>query len=53
LLQISYPLADGEALRLITIATVYWAAAAMFLHAFLAYGPTYALTFLITLSPML
>lgn len=46
LLQISYPLIDGEALRVVTIATVYWAAAAMFLHALLAYGVRYAVTFL-------
>jgi putative membrane protein len=46
LLQISYPLLEEEPLRLVTIATVYWAAAAMVLHALLAYGATYALTFL-------
>jgi putative membrane protein len=45
-LQISYPLIEGESLRLVTIATVYWAAAAMFLHAILAYGVIYALQFL-------
>lgn len=45
-LQIAYPLAEGEALRLITIATVYWAAAAMLLHALFAYGFNYALRFL-------
>ncbi len=44
-LQISYPLTDGETLRIITIATVYWAAGAMLFHALLAYGLTYALTF--------
>ena len=32
-LQISYPLIDGEALRLVTIAIVYWSAGAMALHA--------------------
>ena len=37
-LQISYPLIEGESLRLVTIATVYWAAAAMILHAILACG---------------
>lgn len=47
-LQISYPLLDGEALRVITIATVYWAASAMCLHALLAYGAKYALIFLTT-----
>jgi len=41
-LQISYPLIEGEPLRVVTIATVYWAAAAMFLHAMLAYGVVYA-----------
>ena len=45
-LQISYPLIEGESLRLVTIATVYWAAAAMFLHAMLAYGVVYAVQFL-------
>jgi putative membrane protein len=45
-LQISYPLIDGEILRVVTIATVYWAAAAMFLHALLAYGVVYAFQFL-------
>ncbi|MCX6449270.1 MAG: hypothetical protein NTV41_01900 [Actinobacteria bacterium] len=46
LLQISYPLISGEPLRLVTIATVYWAAAAMCIHAWLAFGVTYALIFL-------
>ncbi|MEI6307352.1 MAG: carotenoid biosynthesis protein [Actinomycetes bacterium] len=45
LLQISYPLISGEPLRLVTIATVYWAAAAMCIHAWLAFGVTYALIF--------
>ena len=45
-LQISYPLIEGEPLRVVTIATVYWAAAAMFLHAMLAYGVVYAMQFL-------
>jgi putative membrane protein len=45
-LQISYPLIEGEPLRVVTIATVYWAAAAMFLHAMLAYGVVYAVQFL-------
>ena len=50
-LQISYPLADGEPLRLITIATVYWAAGAMLLHAVFAYGISYtSIFFLITFS---
>ena len=46
LLQVSYPLIDGETLRVVTIATVYWAAGSMCLHAWIAYGTTYALTFL-------
>jgi putative membrane protein len=45
-LQISYPLIEGEALRVVTIATVYWAAAAMFLHAIITYGMVYALQFI-------
>jgi len=47
LLQITYPLIDGEALRLVTIATIYWGAGAMLLHALLAYGARYALTYLV------
>ena len=46
LLQVSYPLLDGESLRVITIATVYWGAAAMALHALMAYGARYAFTYL-------
>lgn len=45
-LQIIYPLIDGEVLRLVTIAVVYWGAGAMLLHALLAYGPRYAFTYL-------
>ena len=45
-LQIIYPLIDGELLRVVTIATVYWAAGAMALHALLAYGARYAFTYL-------
>jgi len=45
-LQIAYPLVEGETFRLVTIATVYWAAGAMLLHALFAYGLTYALRFL-------
>jgi putative membrane protein len=44
-LQISYPLISGESLRLITIATVYWAAAAMIIHALLAFGISYTAIF--------
>lgn len=46
LLQVSYPLLDGEALRVVTIATVYWGAGAMALHALLAYGSRYTFIYL-------
>lgn len=46
LLQVSYPLLDGESLRIVTIATVYWGAGAMALHALLAYGSKYVFTYL-------
>lgn len=46
-LQISYPLIDGEALRVVTIATVYWAAAAMLIHSVLAYGVVYSSQFIL------
>jgi putative membrane protein len=46
LLQISYPLLGGEALRVVTISTVYWGAGAMALHALLAFGARYAFTYL-------
>ena len=45
LLQIAYPLLHGDTLRIVTIAIVYWGAAAMCLHALLAYGSRYALTY--------
>ena len=45
-LQIIYPLIDGEALRLVTVAVVYWGAAAMLLHALFAYGWRYVLIYL-------
>ncbi len=47
LLQVSYPLLEGEVLRVVTIATVYWGAAAMALHAMLSFGGRYALTYLV------
>ena len=51
LLQVSYPLLSVELLRVVTIATVYWGAAAMALHALLAFGARYAFTYLgITLT---
>ncbi|MFM2175534.1 MAG: hypothetical protein RLZZ527_610 [Actinomycetota bacterium] len=46
-LQISYPLLSGERLRVVTIATVYWAAGAMLLHALFAYRFTFAIRFLL------
>lgn len=45
LLQVIYPLVDGEILRLLTINVVYWGAGAMLLHALLAYGTRYAITY--------
>ena len=45
-LQISYPLLDGEPLRLVTIAFVYWAAGAMLLHALFAYRAKFTIQFL-------
>jgi putative membrane protein len=50
-LQIAYPLIDGEVLRVVTIATVYWAAGAMMLHAIFAYGFVYAFTLLSIILP--
>ena len=46
LLQISYPLISGEALRLVTIATIYVAALAMILHGHLSYGFKYSSRYL-------
>jgi putative membrane protein len=51
-LQISYPLIEGEALRVVTIATVYWAAAAMFIHATLAYGFIYSIQLALCWRPV-
>ena len=49
--QISYPLLDGEPLRLITIGTVYAAAFATLVNAYLSHGTTYVFRyFLITFS---
>ncbi|MEY4346601.1 MAG: hypothetical protein RJA68_104 [Actinomycetota bacterium] len=45
LLQVIYPLVDGEVLRLLTLNVVYWGAGAMLLHALLAYGTRYAITY--------
>ena len=41
LMQIAYPLTNGGTLGVITIASVYTAALAMFLHGIAAYGPRY------------
>ena len=46
-LQISYPLLEGETLRLVTLAFVYWAAGAMLLHALFAYRFKFAFRFLL------
>jgi len=50
-LQMSYPLLSGEALRIVTIATVYFGAAAMFVHARLSYGWKYFRRYLIITVP--
>ena len=46
LLQISYPLIEGEALRVVTIATIYAGAFAMALHGHLSYGFKYSSRYL-------
>ena len=46
LMQILYPLVDGGFLGVITIASVYTAALAMFLHGIAAYGARYGWTML-------
>ena len=45
-LQISYPLIHGDALRIVTIATVYLGALAMVLHGHLSYGAKYSTRYL-------
>lgn len=50
LLQMSYPLISGEALRIITIATIYCGATAMVLHAYLSFGMKYASRYLIIVA---
>lgn len=47
-LQISYPLISGEALRIVTIATVYMGALAMVIHGHLSYGAKYSTRYLPT-----
>lgn len=51
LLQILYPLLSGQALRVVTIATVYFGAAAMFVHARLSYGWIYLRRYLAIALP--
>ena len=46
LLQISYPLIEGDALRIVTIATVFVAAIAMVVHGHLSYGFKYSSRYL-------
>ncbi len=45
LLQIAYPLIEGELLRVVTIATIYVGATSMLLHAYLSYGVKYLLRY--------
>jgi putative membrane protein len=47
LLQISYPLIEGEPLRLVTLAIVYVGACAMLLHAYFSFGARYAFLYLL------
>jgi putative membrane protein len=46
-IQISYPLLDGNALRVITFATVLSASLAMALHALLTFGRKYVINYLL------
>ena len=46
-LQIAYPLIHGNALREVTLATVFVGAATMVLHSYLAHGPLFATLFTI------
>jgi putative membrane protein len=45
LLQVSYPLVNGEILRVVTLSTVYFGAAAMLLHAYYSYGTRYVFSY--------
>jgi len=45
-LQVSYPLIHGDALRIVTIATVYVGALSMVLHGHLSYGVKYSTRYL-------
>ena len=47
LLQMSYPLVNGDVLAFITISSVMMGALAMAFHAYLSYGPKYATRYLI------
>ena len=47
LLQMSYPLVSGDVLAFITISSVLMGALAMSLHAYLSFGPKYAIRYLI------
>ena len=47
LFQISYPLVDGNPLRIVTILTVYSGAAVMLVHSYLSYGWRYFFTYLV------
>lgn len=50
-LEISYPLVHGQTLLVVTLTTVYLAAAVMMLHSYFAFGMRYAITFgIITFS---
>lgn len=46
-LQIAYPLIHGDALRIVTLATVFVGAATMILHSYLVYGTVFASIFTI------
>jgi putative membrane protein len=46
LLQIAYPLIHGDALRIVTIATVYIGALSMVMHGHLSYGAKYSTRYL-------
>jgi putative membrane protein len=50
LLQMAYPLTNGELLRVITIATVLVGATSMVLHAYLSYGFKYAWRYLVIVA---
>lgn len=45
-LQILYPLLNGEALRLLTLACVYFAASTMVVHSYFAFGLNFAISYL-------